>query len=142
MRKKKSKNIRMIEKRLNIQYGDSQQAAIEEAIKSPLFILTGGPGTGKTTVINGIVSLFAELNGLSLDLKDYTQEMFPILLAAPTGRAAKRMNETTGLPASTIHRLLGLTGREKSEFNRQRIRRWFANVDEMSMVDTWLVIRY
>lgn len=127
MRKKKSKNIRMIEKRLNIQYGDSQQAAIEEAIKSPLFILTGGPGTGKTTVINGIVSLFAELNGLSLDLKDYTQEMFPILLAAPTGRAAKRMNETTGLPASTIHRLLGLTGREKSEFNRQRIRRWFAN---------------
>ncbi|MGO2785781.1 MAG: helix-hairpin-helix domain-containing protein, partial [Enterococcus faecalis] len=97
------KNIRMIEKRLNIQYGDSQQAAIEEAIKSPLFILTGGPGTGKTTVINGIVSLFAELNGLSLDLKDYTQEMFPILLAAPTGRAAKRMNETTGLPASTIH---------------------------------------
>lgn len=113
MRKKKSKNIRMIEKRLNIQYGDSQQAAIEEAIKSPLFILTGGPGTGKTTVINGIVSLFAELNGLSLDLKDYTQEMFPILLAAPTGRAAKRMNETTGLPASTIHRLLGLTGREK-----------------------------
>ena len=73
----------MIEKRLNIQYGDSQQAAIEEAIKSPLFILTGGPGTGKTTVINGIVSLFAELNGLSLDLKDYTQEMFPILLAAP-----------------------------------------------------------
>ena len=53
----------MIEKRLNIQYGDSQQAAIEEAIKSPLFILTGGRNR-KTTVINGIVSLFAELNGL------------------------------------------------------------------------------
>ena len=52
--------------------------------------------------------------------------MFPIASGA-NGRAAKRMNETTGLPASTIHRLLGLTGREKSEFNRQRIRRWFAN---------------
>ena len=61
MRKKKSKNIRMIEKRLNIQYGDSQQAAIEEAIKSPLFILTGV--RNRKTVINGIVSLFAELNG-------------------------------------------------------------------------------
>lgn len=133
------KNIRMIEKRLNIQYGDSQQAAIEEAIKSPLFILTGGPGTGKTTVINGIVSLFAELNGLSLDLKDYTQEMFPILLAAPTGRAAKRMNETTGLPASTIHRLLGLTGREKNpSLTAKELEGGLLIVDEMSMVDTWL----
>ena len=56
---------------------------------------------------------FAELNGLELDPSKYTQEIFPILLAAPTGRAAKRMNETTGLPASTIHRLLGLNGREK-----------------------------
>lgn len=129
----------MIEKRLNIQYGDSQQAAIEEAIKSPLFILTGGPGTGKTTVINGIVSLFAELNGLSLDLKDYTQEMFPILLAAPTGRAAKRMNETTGLPASTIHRLLGLTGREKNpSLTAKELEGGLLIVDEMSMVDTWL----
>ena len=54
MRKKKSKNIRMIEKRLNIQYGDSQQAAIEEAIKSPLFILTGGPGTGKQLLSMGL----------------------------------------------------------------------------------------
>ena len=58
--------------------------------------------------------MFAELNDLSLDPLDYTQEVFPILLAAPTGRAAKRMNETTGLPSGTIHRLLGLTGREKA----------------------------
>jgi exodeoxyribonuclease V alpha subunit len=133
------KNIRIIEKRLGIQYGDSQQAAIEQAIKSPLFILTGGPGTGKTTVINGIVSLFAELNGLSLDLKDYTQDMFPILLAAPTGRAAKRMNETTNLPASTIHRLLGLTGREKNpSLTAKELEGGLLIVDEMSMVDTWL----
>ncbi|MFD2304993.1 SF1B family DNA helicase RecD2 [Enterococcus termitis] len=133
------KNIRMIEKRLGILYGDSQQAAIEEAIKSPLFILTGGPGTGKTTVINGIVSLFAELNGLSLDITDYTQDMFPILLAAPTGRAAKRMNETTGLPASTIHRLLGLTGREKNpSMTAKELEGGLLIIDEMSMVDTWL----
>jgi exodeoxyribonuclease V alpha subunit len=133
------KNIRMIEKRLGIVYGDSQQAAIEEAIKAPLFILTGGPGTGKTTVINGIVSVFAELNGLSLDVKDYTQDMFPILLAAPTGRAAKRMNETTGLPSSTIHRLLGLTGREKNPgVSAKELEGGLLIVDEMSMVDTWL----
>ncbi|PZL70377.1 ATP-dependent RecD-like DNA helicase [Enterococcus plantarum] len=138
-KKEIEKNIRGIEKRLGILYGDSQQAAIEEAIKAPLFILTGGPGTGKTTVINGIVSLFAELNGLSLDSKDYTQEMFPILLAAPTGRAAKRMNETTGLPASTIHRLLGLTGREKNpSMTAKELEGGLLIVDEMSMVDTWL----
>ena len=133
------KTIRILEKRLGILYGDSQQAAIEEAIKSPLFILTGGPGTGKTTVINGIVSLFAELNGLSLDIKDYSQDMFPILLAAPTGRAAKRMNETTGLPASTIHRLLGLTGREKNpSISAKELEGGLLIIDEMSMVDTWL----
>lgn len=138
-KKEIEKNIRGIEKRLGILYGDSQQEAIEEAIKAPLFILTGGPGTGKTTVINGIVSLFAELNGLSLDIKDYTQEMFPILLAAPTGRAAKRMNETTGLPASTIHRLLGLTGREKNpSTTAKELEGGLLIVDEMSMVDTWL----
>lgn len=138
-KKEIEKNICGIEKRLEILYGDSQQAAIEEAIKAPLFILTGGPGTGKTTVINGIVSLFAELNGLSLDSKDYTQEMFPILLAAPTGRAAKRMNETTGLPASTIHRLLGLTGREKNpSMTAKELEGGLLIVDEMSMVDTWL----
>lgn len=138
-KKEIEKNIRDVEKRLGILYGDSQQAAIEEAIKSPLFILTGGPGTGKTTVINGIVSVFAELNGLSLDVKDYTQEMFPILLAAPTGRAAKRMNETTGLPASTIHRLLGLTGREKNpSMTAKELEGGLLIVDEMSMVDTWL----
>ncbi|WP_430650168.1 SF1B family DNA helicase RecD2 [Enterococcus larvae] len=133
------KTIRMIEKQLGIVYGESQQAAIEDAIKSPLFILTGGPGTGKTTVINGIVNLFAELNGLSLDIKDYTQDMFPIHLAAPTGRAAKRMNETTGLNASTIHRLLGLTGREKNpSMSAKELEGGLLIVDELSMVDTWL----
>ncbi|MCS6727068.1 AAA family ATPase, partial [Proteus mirabilis] len=86
-----------------------------------------------------IVTLFAELNGLSLNLEDYTQDVFPILLAAPTGRAAKRMNEMTGLPASTIHRLLGLTGREKEVLDEAReLEGGLLIVDEMSMVDTWL----
>ncbi|WP_034550650.1 SF1B family DNA helicase RecD2 [Carnobacterium funditum] len=135
------KEIRKLEKRLAISYGKSQLKAIEEAMLSPIFILTGGPGTGKTTVLNGIVSLFAELNGLSLDLNDYTDKAFPILLTAPTGRAAKRMNETTGLPSSTIHRLLGLNGRESNNEDQQSERELEGGlliVDEMSMVDTWL----
>lgn len=133
------KTIRLIEKKLAISYGDSQIEAMKEAIRSPLFILTGGPGTGKTTVINGIVTLFAELNGLSLDIDDYQNAIFPILLAAPTGRAAKRMNETTGLPASTIHRMLGLTGRESNAtLSSKELEGGLLIVDEMSMVDTWL----
>ncbi|MGY3777455.1 SF1B family DNA helicase RecD2 [Isobaculum melis] len=134
------KEIRILEKRLKISYGDSQKQAMEEAILSPIFILTGGPGTGKTTVLNGIVELFAELNGISLDLADYTNAIFPILLAAPTGRAAKRMNESTGLPSSTIHRLLGLNGRENpNDYQGEKeLEGGLLIIDEMSMVDTWL----
>lgn len=132
--------IKMIEKQNGIKYGNSQKEALKEAIMSHFFILTGGPGTGKTTVINGLVSLYAELNGFSLNLEDYTQKIFPILLAAPTGRAAKRMNDMTGLPASTIHRLLGLTGREKEGVEEAReLEGGLLIVDELSMVDTWLV---
>ena len=133
------KGIRRIEKRLGISYGESQEEAIKQALRSPFFILTGGPGTGKTTVINGIVQLFAELNEVDLDPSKYTEETFPILLAAPTGRAAKRMNETTGLPSGTIHRLLGLNGREKAtEMPPKELEGGLLIVDEMSMVDTWL----
>lgn len=133
------KAIRKIEKRANIVYGESQELAIKQAIRSPFFLLTGGPGTGKTTIINGIVQLFAELNDVDLDPSKYTDEMFPILLAAPTGRAAKRMNETTGLPSGTIHRLLGLNGREKSVASSPKeLEGGLLIVDEMSMVDTWL----
>lgn len=133
------KCLRKIEKRLGIVYGSSQEEAIKQAIRSPLFILTGGPGTGKTTVINGIVQLFAELNEVDLEPSKYTEETFPILLAAPTGRAAKRMNETTGLPSGTIHRLLGLNGREKATaMAPKELEGGLLIVDEMSMVDTWL----
>lgn len=138
-KKEIEKALALTEKTLNVTYGPSQRQAILQAIENPLFILTGGPGTGKTTIVQGIVMLFAELNGLSLEMKDYTNAIFPILLAAPTGRAAKRMNETTGLPASTIHRLLGLTGREKNPSAvSKELEGGLLIVDEMSMVDTWL----
>jgi len=129
-----------LEERINVQYAPSQKEAIQTALMSPMMILTGGPGTGKTTVIKGIVELYSELHGCSLNPKDYNKENpFPIILAAPTGRAAKRMSESTGLPAMTIHRLLGMTGQEGMDSDDDRtVEGKFIIVDEMSMVDTWL----
>ncbi|KKB43146.1 RecD-like DNA helicase YrrC [Bacillus thermotolerans] len=129
-----------LEERINVQYAPSQKEAIQTALTSPIMLLTGGPGTGKTTVIKGIVELYAELHGCSLDPKSYDkEEPFPIKLAAPTGRAAKRMAESTGLPAVTIHRLLGFTGQETMEEDEGReVEGRLLIVDEMSMVDTWL----
>jgi exodeoxyribonuclease V alpha subunit len=128
-----------LEDRLGVQYAPSQKEAIETALMSPMLLLTGGPGTGKTTVIQGIVELFADLHGCSLDPKDYKDEPFPVLLTAPTGRAAKRMTESTGLPAMTIHRLLGWNGQEGFQSDEERaIEGKLLIVDEVSMVDTWL----
>lgn len=129
-----------VEERLEVNYAETQVQAIETALHSPAMILTGGPGTGKTTVIRGFVEVFAELHGLSLDPAEYVKkkEAFPIILAAPTGRAAKRMAESTGLPAMTIHRLLGFTGQEKDEETEREIEGKLVIIDEMSMVDTWL----
>lgn len=130
-----------LEERLGVEYAPSQKEAIQTALMSPMLILTGGPGTGKTTVIKGIVELYAELHGCSLEPKDYQKkdEPFPFLLAAPTGRAAKRMSESTGLPAVTIHRLLGFNGTEG--FDRDEttpLEGKIIIVDETSMLDIWL----
>ncbi|GIN87060.1 ATP-dependent RecD-like DNA helicase [Heyndrickxia sporothermodurans] len=129
-----------LEERIGVQYASSQKEAIQTALMSPMMILTGGPGTGKTTVIKGIVELYAELHGCSLEKKDYSKDNpFPIVLTAPTGRAAKRMAESTGLPAMTIHRLLGMTGKEDLDVDEdKKIDGKLVIVDEMSMVDTWL----
>ncbi len=129
-----------VEERLDVTYAETQVAAIEKALHSRAMILTGGPGTGKTTVIRGFVEVFAELHGLSLDINEYAKksEAFPIILAAPTGRAAKRMSESTELPAMTIHRLLGFTGQQKEEETDRDIEAELVIIDEMSMVDTWL----
>lgn len=134
------KAIGEVEERYNVNYAPTQIEAIERALNSAVMILTGGPGTGKTTVIKGLVEVYAELHGLSLNPKEYAQkeEPFPIVLAAPTGRAAKRLAESTELPAMTIHRLLGFTGQEKEEETEREVTGRLVIIDEMSMVDTWL----
>ncbi|KRL38712.1 ATP-dependent RecD-like DNA helicase [Liquorilactobacillus uvarum] len=124
-----------VEEQLGISYGEDQISAIQKALNARLFLLTGGPGTGKTTIINGIVATFALLNDVSLDINEYKSDEFPVLLAAPTGRAAKKMNESTGLPACTIHRLLGLNGNDDDMGEPQQLDGKLLIVDEMSMVD-------
>ena len=126
--------ISTVEKELGIQYDTIQKQAICDAIQNKVFILTGGPGTGKTTVINGIIAVYALLEGLDLRNKSN----LPILLAAPTGRAARRMNELTGLPSATIHRHLGMTGDDDTSHLEDYLDADFIIVDEFSMVDTWL----
>ena len=125
--------IKSIEKEQGIELDELQRKAVTESIKNGLFILTGGPGTGKTTTINTII-------------RYYAQENMDIFLAAPTGRAAKRMTETTGYEARTIHRLLELSGavveeNKKAKFEKNEENPLEADViivDEMSMVDIHL----
>ena len=126
--------ISQAEDDLGIHYDQIQKQAIFDAITQKVFILTGGPGTGKTTVINGIISVYSQLR--DLDLKKKAD--LPILLAAPTGRAARRMNELTGLPSATIHRHLGMTGDDDTSHLDDYLDADFIIVDEFSMVDTWL----
>ena len=129
-----AEKFRRIQKAEKIELDEMQQQAIAEAVKNGLLVITGGPGTGKTTTINGIIRYF-EMEGLD------------IYLAAPTGRAAKRMTEATGYEAKTIHRMLELTGapEEKSGsiyFERNAQNPLEADViiiDEMSMVDIFLM---
>lgn len=126
--------IRRIRRASDIELDEKQQEAVIEAVKNGLLIITGGPGTGKTTTINAIIRYF-ELEGLEISL------------AAPTGRAAKRMTEATGYEAKTIHRLLELTGvpqesRGNVHFERNAQNPLAADViiiDEMSMVDIFLM---
>lgn len=117
----------------NIHLADNQRTAVSEAMKNGVLVITGGPGTGKTTTINTIIKL---LKG----------EGYEISLAAPTGRAAKRMTETTGIEAQTIHRLLGVNfisdDRKKQSFDKDEdnpIETDVVIVDESSMVDIILM---
>ncbi|WP_261129617.1 ATP-dependent RecD-like DNA helicase [Bacillus sp. Marseille-Q3570] len=131
-----------LEESHGIEYADAQKDAIYKALTSPMMILTGGPGTGKTTVIKGIIETYSEIHGLSLELQDYKDEDFPFLLVAPTGRAAKRMSESTGIPAVTIHRLLGWKGGSGFEHHGENpIAGRLLIIDEMSMVDVRLAYR-
>lgn len=125
--------IQAVQEDFAITYDQVQQEAIAKALTSKVFLLTGGPGTGKTTVIRGILQAYANLHQIDLDKKD-----LPILLAAPTGRAARRMNELTGLPSATIHRHLGLNGDNDYQAMEDYLDCDLLIVDEFSMVDTWL----
>lgn len=128
--------IQKLEKKSTFRYGNSQKRALKKAMQHNVFILTGGPGTGKTTIIKAILELYSMLEEVPLEAKNGEDTLFH--LAAPTGRAARRMHESTGLPAATIHRMLGLgLGEEVQEANRE-IRDGIVIVDEFSMVDTLL----
>ena len=123
--------IRSIEKQTGMELDEHQVTAVKEAVRNGLLVITGGPGTGKTTTINTIIRYF-ELEGMD------------IFLAAPTGRAAKRMSETTGVEARTVHRMLelnsGMEGNAGFERNEQNpLETDVIIVDEMSMVDITLM---
>ncbi len=123
--------LRKIEKQTGMELDEHQVTAVKEAVRNGLLIITGGPGTGKTTTINTIIKYF-ELEG------------FDIFLAAPTGRAAKRMSETTGFEARTVHRMLELNGGAEGsggfERNEQNpLETDVIIIDEMSMVDISLM---
>lgn len=128
-----TKTIDQVQDDLNITYDPIQKEAIANALSSKVFILTGGPGTGKTTVIKGILQAYAQLHAIDLKQKD-----LPIVLAAPTGRAARRMNELTGLASATIHRHLGLNGDNDFQAMDDFLDCDLIIIDEFSMVDTWL----
>ncbi len=125
-----NKHIEKIEKTQKIQFAEKQKEAIATAVNKGILILTGGPGTGKTTTLNGIINLFEK-------------DQLDIALCAPTGRAAQRMTEATGRNATTIHRLLEV---EWGENDRPVFKRNIRNplecqaiiIDEMSMVDIFL----
>ena len=125
--------LEQVQEDLGVSYDNIQKQAVKKALESKVFFLTGGPGTGKTTVIKGIIAAFAQLHDLDLDQKD-----LPILLAAPTGRAARRMADLTGLPAATIHRHLAMTSDDEEAHLSDYLDADLIIVDEFSMVDTWL----
>lgn len=137
-------HIGQIEEMNDVSYADGQKLALETAINHKMMLLTGGPGTGKTTVIRGICELYSEIHGVSLNYDDYQEGTdFPIVLAAPTGRAAKRLSESTGLEAMTIHRLIGWSkDTQPDDVLDNDIHAHLIILDEMSMVDTWLMYQF
>ncbi len=135
-RKRVENYIELFENINNIEYTKLQKRAIFNAMESNLFILTGGPGTGKTTVIKGIVFVYCKYNQIPIL---YNNSLFDIKLIAPTGRAAKRINEMTNLHAETIHRFLGYNYEGKFTFNKDNyVYGDVIIIDEASMIDVFL----
>src|SRR5208283_1610230 len=121
------KAVEWVQKQLSMSLAPNQIEAVQSALNSKVMVITGGPGTGKTTIINAILTIFGRLG-------------IDILLAAPTGRAAKRMSEATGREAKTIHRLLEFSpqkmGFQKNE--EHPLKCDLLVIDEASMIDTVL----
>ena len=119
-----------------IKYGEKQRVAIKKALENNVLIITGGPGTGKTTIIRGIVELYRIVNKYNND-----ELLNKLALLAPTGRASKRMAESTHYPATTIHRFLKWN-KESNEFGVNEFNPDYSNlviIDEVSMIDNKLM---
>ncbi|MDD3341058.1 MAG: ATP-dependent RecD-like DNA helicase [Bacilli bacterium] len=133
--KKMSTYIEMLEKDYSILYNDKQKEAITEALQNNVFVITGGPGTGKTTIIKAILEIYGKLHKLE------GEALFKeVALLAPTGRASKRMSESTFFPSSTIHRFLKWN-KETGDFAINEMDPSDCKlviVDEVSMIDTVL----
>ncbi len=143
VRKQKIKDfkskIEQVEKEFNISYNKEQKEAIREALSNSISIITGGPGTGKTTIVKGIIRMYALIHNISP--QNINKE---ICLLAPTGRAAKRMSETCKLPASTIHRFLKWD-KENNIFGINELNPIHYNlfiIDETSMLDNHLLASF
>lgn len=124
--------INKMEKENGISYNDKQKEAIKKALQSNILIITGGPGTGKTTIIKAITEAYASIHKL-----DYDGLVGELALLAPTGRASKRMSESTLLPASTIHRFLKWN-KDTGEFminETNKAKNKLIIIDEVSMID-------
>lgn len=128
-------NITSLENSIGVSYNNEQKKAIKNALENRITIISGGPGTGKTTIVNAITRLYIEMNRLSpIDV------LTNIALLAPTGRASKKLSESTHLPAMTIHRYLKWN-KDTNEFNINEYNKnnhTLIIVDETSMIDTFL----
>ncbi|MEZ7734365.1 ATP-dependent RecD-like DNA helicase [Gemella sp. 27098_8_149] len=135
------KYINEVEEELEISYDIVQIAAIKNCIRNNFAILTGGPGTGKTTIILAVIKIFQKIKNYSIhDLLDESRSI--LTLCAPTGKAAKRMSESTGFYASTIHKAIGWSTEDENmeEFvSEKHIKSELVIIDESSMIDVFLM---
>lgn len=130
------KQFNKIKKESHINFNAEQEKAILSAFTEPLVIVTGGPGTGKTTIVHSIIKLYLKLNNDSTSLAN------EIAILAPTGRAAKRLKDTTSMNSQTIHKFLGYMGGNKFTFNKfNKTSARLIIIDEASMMDLSLAHR-
>lgn len=130
------KILTKIKKESHIEFSKEQEEAIRMAFTEPIVIITGGPGTGKTTIVHAILKMYLRLN------EDNSTLAESIALLAPTGRAAKRLKESTNMPASTIHKFLGYQGENYYEYSKtNKTSSRLIIVDEASMMDLPLASR-